>query len=80
LVRPAAAAAAVRAERSAGLDASLFKTIPVNERFKFCVNADFFNVLNHSRESQLGGEYRDPGDAKLGHPARVLQLALRLGW
>jgi hypothetical protein len=29
------------------LDASLFKTIPINERFQARLNADFFNVLNH---------------------------------
>jgi hypothetical protein len=29
------------------LDASLFKTILINERLKLRFNSDFFNVLNH---------------------------------
>src|SRR5262249_14858105 len=33
--------------RQWGLDASIFKTIPINERVRMRLNADFFNVLNH---------------------------------
>ena len=31
-----------------GLDASVFKNIPIKERFRFRLQADFFNVLNHA--------------------------------
>jgi hypothetical protein len=37
----------VSGPRQWGLDASIFKTIPITERVKARLNADFFNVLNH---------------------------------
>jgi hypothetical protein len=63
-----------------GLDASLFKTIPVNERFKFRFNADFFNVLNHPGNPNSLGSTGILATRNSGNAARVLQLTLRLSW
>lgn len=62
------------------LDASLFKTIPINDRVNMRFNADFFNVLNMpGTPPGVGGD-----GLKLTHTsgqaARVLQLTLRLSW
>jgi hypothetical protein len=66
--------------RQWGLDASLFKTIPITERFMLRLNADFFNVLNAP-----GNPNSITGDGILstvtsGQSARELQLTLRLSW
>jgi len=66
--------------RQWGLDASLFKNIPINERFKLRLNGDFFNVFNHPNNPNSVG-----GDGFLncrssGSDPRVLQLSLRLEW
>ncbi len=66
--------------REWGLDASLFKMIPITERVQVRFNADFFNVLNHpGNPNSIGGD----GILKTqesGQPARELQLTLRLTW
>jgi hypothetical protein len=66
--------------RQWGLDASLFKAIPIGERFNVRFNADFFNVLNIP-----GNPNAISGDGILstinsGQAARELQLTLRLTW
>ena len=66
--------------RQWGLDASLFKRIPINERLSLRFNADFFNVLNHpGNPSTVSGDgilnVRNSGTA-----ARQTQLTLRLVW
>jgi hypothetical protein len=66
--------------RQWGLDASLFKSVPIGERFNLRFNADFFNVLNHpGNPNSIGGDgvlsTRNSGQA-----ARELQLTLRLSW
>ena len=66
--------------RQWGLDASLFKAIPINERVRVRFNADFFNVLNRPGLTNTIG-----GDGILstfisGQTARELQLTLRLIW
>jgi hypothetical protein len=63
-----------------GLDASLFKRIPINERFAMRINADFFNVLNRPGNPNAIG-----GDGVLstfnsGQGARETQITLRLTW
>jgi hypothetical protein len=66
--------------RSWGLDASLFKNIPIDERFALRFNADFFNVLNMPG---LGQPNSATGIISLQNslnPARQLQLTLRLSW
>jgi hypothetical protein len=66
--------------RQWGLDASLFKAIPIGERVTVRFNADFFNVLNKpGNPNSVGGDgilsVRSSGQA-----ARELQLTLRLTW
>jgi hypothetical protein len=63
-----------------GLDASVFKTIPITERVQARFNADFFNVLN-----MPGNPTGIGGDGVLstfnsGQAARQVQLTLRLIW
>lgn len=66
--------------RTFGLDASLFKTVAINERFRLRFNADFFNVLNNPG---LGQPAAGSGIVSLQNSAvdpRELQLTLRLMW
>jgi hypothetical protein len=43
--------------RQWGLDASLFKAIPINERLVMRINADFFNILNRpGNPNSIGGD------------------------
>ncbi len=63
-----------------GLDASLFKVIPITERVRVRFNADFFNVLNMpGNPNSIGGDgilnARTSGVAP-----RVVQLTLRVLW
>ncbi|MBI4875223.1 MAG: TonB-dependent receptor [Acidobacteria bacterium] len=66
--------------RQWGLDASIFKTIPITEGFTARVNADFFNVLNHPGNPNSVGTTGMLATRNSGTGARVLQLSLRLTW
>jgi hypothetical protein len=66
--------------RQWGLDASLFKTIPINERFKIRFNADFFNVLNNPGNPNSVADSGILETRMSGQAARELQLTLRLIW
>ena len=66
--------------RQWGLDASLFKTVPINERFKVRLNVDFFNVLNHPGNFNSVGSTGMLATRTSGNGARTLQLTLRLSW
>jgi len=66
--------------RQWGLDASLFKTIPIKERFSMRLNADFFNVLNHPGNPSGVGSTGVLSTRSSGMPARVAQLILRVLW
>jgi hypothetical protein len=66
--------------RQWGLDASLFKNIPIREPINLRFAADFFNVFNHPGNPNTVG-----GDGFLncrasGQGPRILQLSLRLDW
>ncbi len=63
-----------------GLDASLFKAIPIGERFNLRFNADFFNVLNHPGNPNSVGADGIMSTRNSGQAARELQLTLRLTW
>jgi hypothetical protein len=66
--------------RQWGLDASLFKAIPISERVNVRFNADFFNVLNKpGNPNSIGGD-GVLNTINSGQPARELQLTLRLTW
>ena len=66
--------------RQWGLDASLFKTIPITERFRVRFNADFFNVLNHPGNPNSIGGTGILATRNSGNAARTMQLTLRLTW
>ena len=62
-----------------GMDASLFKSIPIRESVVMRFNADFFNVLNMPGMPMPGGD----GILSMRNSAqgaRQLQLTLRLTW
>jgi hypothetical protein len=64
-----------------GLDASLFKTIPIAERFRFRLQADFFNVLNHpGNPNSFIGMTGILNVQASGNTPRTLQLSGRLSW
>ena len=66
--------------RSWGLDASVFKAIPVNERVALRLNADFFNVLNMPGIEQPDSTSGIISLRNSANTARQLQLTLRLSW
>jgi hypothetical protein len=66
--------------RQWGLDASIFKTIPITERVFARLNCDFFNVLNHPGNGSGVGSTGIISTRNSGSGARVLQLTLRLTW
>jgi hypothetical protein len=63
-----------------GLDASLFKNIPINERFTLRFNADLFNVLNMPGLNQPNPVSGIVSLQDSANEARQLQLTLRLTW
>jgi hypothetical protein len=66
--------------RQWGLDASLFKAIPISEQFRVRLNVDFFNVLNHPGNPSGVGSDGILSTRNSGQSARELQLTLRLIW
>jgi len=72
------------------VDASLFKKIPINERFSLQLRAEVFNILNHSNFSLANPIVFDGNSAKYTYSSsaaqiyqsavssRQLQLALKL--
>jgi hypothetical protein len=66
--------------RQWGLDASAFKSIPINERFNLRLNADFFNVLNAPGNPNSIGSTGMLATRNSGNAPRQLQLTLRLTW
>jgi hypothetical protein len=66
--------------RQWGLDASLFKAIPISEQFRVRFNVDFFNVLNHPGNPSGVGSDGILSTRNSGQSARELQLTLRLTW
>jgi hypothetical protein len=63
-----------------GLDASIFKTVPIREQINARINADFFNVLNRPGNPNSVGSTGMLATRNSGSGARVLQLSLRLTW
>ena len=66
--------------RQWGLDASLFKAIPIRESVQLRLNADFFNVLNHPGNPSGVGSDGVLATRSSGSSARELQLTMRLIW
>jgi hypothetical protein len=68
--------------REWNLDASLFKTIPIKERFNLRINLDAFNVLNHPGNAYANaigatGVFSTTGS---WDSPRTLQITGRLTW
>jgi len=66
--------------RQWGLDASVFKTIPITEQVRVRFNADFFNVLNHAGNPNSIGSTGMLATRLSGNAARTMQLTLRVTW
>jgi hypothetical protein len=66
--------------RQWGLDASLFKTIPIREQMKLRFNLDYFNVLNHPNNPTGVASTGVLSTRSSGSGSRELQLTLRLTW
>jgi hypothetical protein len=66
--------------RQWGLDASLFKSIPIGERVNVRFNADFFNVLNNPGNPNSVAASGILDTFNSGQAARELQLTLRVSW
>jgi len=64
---------------SFGLDASLFKSVPLTETVNLRFNADFFSVLNNPGIGTPGGNGILSTQNSSNSP-RALQLTLRLSW
>jgi len=66
--------------RQWGMDASLFKQIPIRERLKARFAVDFFNVLNHPGNPSSVTSDGILSTQTSGQNARVMQLSLRVSW
>jgi len=66
--------------RQWGLDASLFKRIPITERVSLRFNAGFFHMLNHPGNPNSVGGDGILSTRNSGSSARQTQLTLRLIW
>jgi hypothetical protein len=66
--------------RSWGLDASLFKSVPITERVNLRLNGDFFSVLNMPGLGQPNSSTGIILTQNSANNPRVLQLTLRLQW
>jgi hypothetical protein len=63
-----------------GLDASAIKNVPINERFTFRLQADFFNVLNHPGNPTGVSGTGILSTQGSGNSPRTIQLQGRLSW
>ena len=66
--------------RQWSMDAALFKTIPIAERFRLRFNADFFNVFNMPGNPSGVGSDGILSTRSSGQDPREVQLTLRLMW
>lgn len=66
--------------RQWGLDASLFKSIPIGEQVNIRLNADFFNVLNTPGNPSGVSSNGILSTFSSAQSARELQLTLRVSW
>jgi hypothetical protein len=62
------------------LDASLFKSVRITERFNLRLNADFFSVLNKPGLGQPNSTTGIISTQNSANNPRALQITLRLAW
>ena len=62
------------------IDFSLFKNFPINERVRFQLRAEAFNLINHPNFTSLSTTYdaSNAGQLNAALAARQIQLALKL--
>lgn len=65
---------------SFGMDASLFKTVPLTERMLLRFNADFFGLLNNPGTPMPSESSGIISMQNSSNSPRELQLTLRLSW
>ena len=65
---------------NSNVDASLYKMVPINERFTLRFNADFFNVLNMPGTNGPNSSTGIVSTQSSYNSPRQLQLTLRLQW
>jgi len=72
----------VRAPGTANVDLSLFKNIPLNDRFRLQFRAEAFNVANHTRFSTpaMGFGSSTFGQISSSGDPRIMQMALKLSF
>jgi hypothetical protein len=63
-----------------GMDASLVKNFPIKESFRFRLQVDFFNVLNHPGNPNSVGSTGILSTQSSGNSPRTLQLSGRMTW
>lgn len=61
------------------VDLSVFRNIPIRERWRFQFRAEFFNLLNHTNFGLPNSQVANPsyGIIQSASPARAIQLALK---
>jgi hypothetical protein len=61
------------------VDFSLIKRIPITERYKFTVRADFFNIFNHTNFANPGNDINSStfGQSFAAGAPRIIQFAGR---
>jgi hypothetical protein len=61
------------------VDLSVFRNIPVRERWRFQIRGEFFNVLNHTNFGLPNSQVGNPsyGIIQSASPARAIQLAIK---
>jgi hypothetical protein len=62
------------------IDLSVFRNIPVTERWRFQIRGEFFNLLNHTNFGLPNSQVGNPsyGIIQSAAPARAIQLAIKM--
>jgi hypothetical protein len=61
-------------------DLSIFKTIPIGERFKVRITGDFFNVLNHPVDLAPDSNSGLQDLSRQANDPRIIQFSARVEW
>ena len=61
-------------------DASLFKTIPIRERYRLRLTGDFFNAFNHPNDNSPNQKTGLQDLSRQSNAPRTIQLSARVEW